>query len=440
MTSDKLTRNELAWLFAQEAKSASSRLRQGVGLTEAAPPPAPEESGGVETTLARLEEALGALTNLHGQPGPRGRRGRIDLAALVWEIAPEARVQIEMGEGTSVFGDEAEIRRMLHVLIGQTSDAVGLKGAHEISIRREGDQVKVRTGLGPDASSVFETERQWLSRMATRFGGSFELEGAVQTLSLPADDGSRSEEIAALRKELAEAQAQARSGARDISSQFPSAGDPLVVLVAAARAISTELRSILSTIGRDIAPLRARGDDVGDVAASVSRQVTVASEVVADLSRLGRCPIGETPRHADLVELLREVVRDEEGRATRHDIKLEISAPATLADVVAPGGFQALVHALVEHAIEASPPGSRLDVTLEDTEQGPILAVDDRGPPLPPEARAGILSRDFEALSGGRTSRIALVSAVAIAAHYRMRFEVEEAPQGGTRVRVLPRG
>jgi hypothetical protein len=35
MTGDRLTKNELSWLFAQEAKSAASKLRSGVTI----PPP-----------------------------------------------------------------------------------------------------------------------------------------------------------------------------------------------------------------------------------------------------------------------------------------------------------------------------------------------------------------------------------------------------------------
>ena len=49
-----------------------------------------EGSGGVESTLNKLDEAVSMLASLHGHPQSRGRRGKIDLAALVWEVAPEA--------------------------------------------------------------------------------------------------------------------------------------------------------------------------------------------------------------------------------------------------------------------------------------------------------------------------------------------------------------
>ncbi|NUQ72459.1 MAG: membrane dipeptidase [Polyangiaceae bacterium] len=153
---------ELAWLLAQEARSAARKLRQGVGIPseEDSPTAVVEEgSGGVESTLNRLDEAVSALASLHGNAMPRGRRGKVDIAALVWEVAPEASVQIEMGEGTTVFGDEAELRRMLQVLIGQSGPPTSSKGGPDISIRREGDNILVHVGLGSDLDGAFGNEQ-----------------------------------------------------------------------------------------------------------------------------------------------------------------------------------------------------------------------------------------------------------------------------------------
>src|SRR5262245_6439781 len=116
MGGDRLTKNELSWLFAQEARSAATKLRAGVSVPPEPGLPSPPDvdtTSGVEGALNRLDEAVSALASLHGHPIPRGRRGKIDMAALLWELAPEAKVQIEMGDGTTVFGDEAELRRML---------------------------------------------------------------------------------------------------------------------------------------------------------------------------------------------------------------------------------------------------------------------------------------------------------------------------------------
>jgi two-component system OmpR family sensor kinase len=476
---DRLTKNELTWLLAQEARTAAQKLRRGVGMSSGDELPAPtmtimeEGSGGVESTLNRLDEAVSMLASLHGHPVPRGRRGKIDLAALVWEVAPEARVQIEMGEGTTVFGDEAELRRMLHVLIGAAGDPRTAGATPSVIIRRDGDEIRVGVNLGPDTAAAFTAERSWLSRMATRYGGRLALDGSMQTLVLAADIDQQRRELENLKKELAAAQAQGEAYARELAAVFsrgdtltgvvpppspsssglPAPGalphlprpshlpssstDGLPVLVAAVRALSADLRGILSAIGRDIAPLRDRGSDVGEIAGSVGRHVTGASEVVADLARLGSCPIGELPRPADLADLVREAVQSERSRATRHDITFALDLPDSAEDTVEVGALGVLFQVLLDHAIEASPGGSTVTVELKETPTAFHFTVDDAGPPLPPSARGSVLSRDFDAMAHGRPQGLALIAASTIASHLRLVLDLEEGPRGGTRVRLL---
>ncbi|AUX47989.1 hypothetical protein SOCE26_095150 [Sorangium cellulosum] len=474
MTSDRLTRPELTWLLAQEARSAAQKLRQGVGMiaTEATPPPPSTDdgSGGVEGTLNRLDEAVSMLASLHGRPMPRGRRGRVDLTALLWEVAPEARVQIEMGEGTTVFGDETELRRMLQVLIAQGGDPTSITGAPELSIRRVGDEVSVRVNLGPETPVNFETERVWLSRMAVRYGGKLELDGLMQTLTLPAEVDLQRLEVESLKKELAAAQAQGEAYARELAAVFsraegererergtlagvvarlsgsdpvshlPPSGESVAVLVAALRVLGTQLRGILSAIGRDIAPLRGQGGDVGETASSVGRHVTAASEIVSDLARLGACPLHEFPRHCDVADVLRDVVKDDMARAARHDVRVVVEAPEAAHEVVPQGALTVLLHALLDHAISASPPGSEVVVTLVEGANGIDIAFDDAGPPLPAAARSVVLSRDFEAVAQGRPPALQLIAAHAIAAHAGCGIAIEDGPRGETRVRLtIPR-
>ena len=428
MTADRLTKNELSWLFAQEAKSAASKLRSGVTI----PPPDPglvtapadvEITAGVEGALNRLDEAVSALASLHGHPIARGRRGKIDVAALLWEVAPEAKVQIEMGDGTTVFGDEAELRRMLQVLIAQSGDPSGGTGTQEIAVRRRGDVVRVEVNLGPDTSATHETERAWLSRMAVRYGGRLDLEGGVQALTLPADVDEVQRELDSLKKELAAAQAQGEAYARELAALFSSQNPPgtpssvgppsvparssmrapgddtLAVLVAAMRSIGAELRGMLSAIGREVAPLRGHSGEVGEVAGSVARHVTAASEVLSDLARLGACPLGELPRLVDVVEMLRDVAREESARAARHDVKVAFTGVESAHDIVPAGALGLLLHALFAHALDATPPGEILTIhveappssgTSEDGSQDIAIVFQDGGAALGPNALAGL--------------------------------------------------
>src|SRR5260221_14105370 len=116
----RLTRQELGWLLTQEAQGAADRLRHGVQVLKSNPPTEGEPS--IDSELTALDDAMRMLSTLHNRPiSVRGRRGRIDLAAMLWELAPDAQLQIEPGSGTEVFGDEAELRRMLSLMIGHGS-------------------------------------------------------------------------------------------------------------------------------------------------------------------------------------------------------------------------------------------------------------------------------------------------------------------------------
>ncbi|HTN88171.1 MAG TPA: sensor histidine kinase, partial [Sorangium sp.] len=234
--------------------------------------------------------------------------------------------------------------------------------------------------------------------------------------------------------------AVSRLAGSDPVSHLPPSGDSLAVLVAAARVLGTQLRGILSAIGRDIAPLRNHGGDVGETASSVGRHVTAASETVSDLARLGSCPLHEFPRHCDVADVLRDVVKDDLARAARHDVRVAVESPETAPEVVPQGALTVLLHALLDHAISASPPGSEVLVTLVEGQSGVEITFDDAGPPLPAAARSVVLSRDFEAVAQGRPPALPLIAAHAIAAHTNYGLAIEDGPRGETRVRLtIPR-
>jgi hypothetical protein len=266
----KLTRQELGWLLTQEAQGAAERLRKGVTALTQAPPPPGADAMGVDATLHALDDAMKMLSTLHSRPvSVRGRRGRIDLASLLWEVAPDARVSIEPGSGTEVFGDESELRRMLHLLLGH-----GTGTGSAVTIKRDGDEVVVSVVLGPDSSATAETERAWLARMALRYGGRWELEGSTEVLALPAEGLDARDDVARLRKELDEARAQGEAYARELAaawtagsepsgqSSYPPpalpAGDRHAAVARLAGGVASTLRAILSPVERELAELVTR--------------------------------------------------------------------------------------------------------------------------------------------------------------------------------------
>lgn len=487
MSGERLTRTELSWLLTQEAKSAAEKLRRGVGLTQEPIPssstilpsatspsstPAPgavitvpkgevsvafaNEDTGVESVLNRLDETMSVLASLYGNQ-PKGRRGRIDVAALLWEIAPEARVQIEMGNGLVVVGDEAELRRMLHVLMALGGDPAA-QGAVAVSVKREGDDIRIAVELGPDKTQGFETETQWLSRMATRYGGEFFLEHNCNTLVLRASDDQR--EVEELRRELADAKAQGEAYARELAAVMSSRSEPpppvsqsgapviaaegLGSLIGMARSLVTDVRGILAAIGREMVPLRERGRwgekdaEIAEIAASVGRHVTAASEVVSDLARLAGCPLNELPTTCNVADLVRDVVKAEQLRATRHGVSIQLEAPGTSRDDLLPvGTVHILFQELLDAAISVSPADTRVNVHVSDSGSSVIVTFDDSGPALSAKAKTGASARDYDALVQERAAALPLIAALAIASHIHAPLSVEDSPRGGARLRVM---
>src|SRR5262249_54455972 len=111
-------------------------------------------------------------------------------------------------------------------------------------------------------------------------------------------------------------------------------------------------------------------------------------------------------------------------------------APESLEEVTPTGALTVLLHALLDHAISASPAGSEVVVTFGEQPEAVVITFDDAGPPLPASARTGVLSRDFEAIAHGRPSNLSLIAANAVAANLSFPMEIEDGPNGGTRVRL----
>ena len=486
----RLTRQELGWLLTQEAQGAAERLRRGVLVLKTKPPPVvvrrrtlrasgrrtttrPPPSQpvlGVEASLAALDDVMQMLSSLHAKPAAgRGRRGRIDVASLIWEVAPEARVSIEPGSGTEVFCDEGEIRRMLHVLLGHGS---GLGCA--VTIKREGDEVRVSVGLGPDSSATAETERAWLSRMAVRYGGRYGLEGGMESLTLPAGDASARDERDALRKELDEARKQGEAYARELAavfaqgeelasaashSSFPPAASiapsaaRFAVLSRFASGVAAELRALLSPLGREIQSLRSlqpaaapgmssrppppiAGEEGEDRVETMRRRLVSVQDFLAALATVGELDPGEPAVEVDVAELARTAVRGLAPRLERHGVEIDMVLSAGEARVTAPPRAVAvLLRELATQAMAATSPGGRvkLAISARTHDLGTRITIDDAGPALPASARRALLGLELDPGTFGRPSAVPLYVAAEIVAWQGGLLELGDAPiEGGT--------
>ncbi len=409
MSNDRLTRRELSWLLTQEARGAADRLREGVQILRsgATVPPAPKSdrapaserpvtlsntgggAEGLESTLNALDDAMLQLSELSGPAsGPRGRRGRIDLGALLWELAPGARVQLEPGAGTEVFGEEGELRRMLHVLLGGS----GIGASPQIvSVRRDGGEVRLVVDLGPDTAPISPAERAWLARMSIRYGGRYELDGNHECLVFPALQAEEQKEVLTLRRELEAAKAQGEAYARELAAVFaeepaqasrpPGPGEgPFANLTVAARlaeALADDLRAIFGPLGA--ARLRAGTGDV--LVDEVSRTLARGADLLAVSRQMARLASGAGPLPVDLAVLAQDECALAAVAFASRSVVLTMApaeSPESLVVHGMPTALRAMVAEMLDRALRSCSPGQGGEVRV--FVQGASLLVELGGP------------------------------------------------------------
>ncbi len=429
MQSERLTRQELTWLLTQEARSAAEKLRKGVvtmatteveGQTIPAPP-------GIELELDALDEAMKALASLHSGGSPRGRRGRIDLAALVCDIAPSARVSIEPRGGTEVFGDEAELRRMIQVLVGSINAAGSISDVQtpEVSIRRDQGNVRLSVTLGPDSSGSSRTERAWLNRMAVRYGGRLELEGGTESLLLPADGAAEAREVESLRRELEAAQRQGEAYARELAAVFsqsapgsvpsapPDADAGLLLLTGFATTLAPQIRAI----------------------ANSPNCAEAAAEFAEDIERVAGCATQTAKNLVDIRDMLRGVVGGLSGRFARRRLTLHLEAPDPLLLQTRPPAAIAFLHTLLVAAASSLSGEGRLLVKLD----GPSLLVEPDRLAGASEAPSDRIVRSDPPLGTRVGSHAGFFMASVLARHLGFELIITGAPaRGDVVVRLVP--
>jgi len=463
VSKDRLTRHELSWLLAQEARGAAHALREGVTqLKQPGPtakpgpeikivPAAGESLPPVETNLDALEDAINMLSALNSGTRGKKRRGRIDLAALLYEVAPNARIAIEPGAGTEVNGEESDMRRMFHMLVNQDN---GQGGPSEVEIRRQGEWVKIAVQLGPDTAAADDVERRWLSRMATRYGGRIELEGGTQSIFLPADGASDQREVAELRKELEQAQQLGEAYARelaavvtagDLRSDIPPTAPPetgvdrLELLQNTASALQRVLRHWLDGLRADTAELQKQLGEQAPLAQSFARRMAVGAELLGDLGLLTECDLTEPVRRVDVSELARAALQTVATRAARHGVSLTPRFPEHAPFETKTSELRVLLRALLHHAIAATPRGGEVSLAIVPTEMGMMLSVEDGGPVVPEASRTAVIQHRTDPASFGRPAGVSLLVADVIGGVLGNGAAMREGNAGRTEVWVVLR-
>ena len=224
-----------------------------------------------------------------------------------------------------------------------------------------------------------------------------------------------------------------------------------------------ELRSPLTALKVQVQMAsRAHDDDQRRVAlARLESGIDRASHLVEQLLLLARNESGaeEAPAPVSLLDCARLALSDTVELTQTRGVDCGLADAEDCTVFAPPGGLRILARNLVDNALRHTPAGGRVDVRVrcemapaapsQSAEAQPpgaavqpqrlaVLEVDDSGPGIPPEDRERVFDRFYRrenAPAGGSGLGLAIVRSVAERSGARV--ELDTAPLGGLRVRVL---
>jgi signal transduction histidine kinase len=240
-----------------------------------------------------------------------------------------------------------------------------------------------------------------------------------------------------LREQAARVRAEAAIQARD---EFLSvAAHELRTPVAALRAYSQLLARRLDQLDSTDARLQLR-DGIATFAEQTEKLALLLGELM-DVSRLGAGKLVIELRECDLAAIVRDVVAVTRPLAPGHRILLD--APASLVTVIDALRIEQVLSNLLSNAMRYSPAGGDIEVQLtRRAGAGLRLAVRDHGPGIPPEHRARIFDRFYQADPDASCGGLGLGLYISgqIVEQHGGRLDVETPDDGGTCfVVTLPR-
>ncbi len=375
-----MSTREITWLLAQEARGTAQAIRQGMELqVREAQITSRGDEGGLSTEVldrfAALDDAMDLLGNLQSNKGSH-RRGRIDVAALLYDLCPQATIRLNTEQSTDVLGEEARVHRMLQLLLGVHASETAPGSGPIVDIHREQDWVHITAPLGPDAG--FGLEQRWLKRMALRAGGRLDITGNGQSLLLPADGVAQERELLDLRQELQAAQQQGEVYARELAH------------------ILADAQTDVARLDRDEVA-QARWDATANLASAGSFTLEAQREMGPELLCRALClaaagaasPLSEPPAAINPQQLMEKVNRPFASLVTAQDLRFELSVEDAK---TSPGEFICVLGWLVAEALVRALAGTEVMLCLKSDEQ-----VRSIGCRMIPDPRVTLLAQEQSA-------------------------------------------
>jgi len=344
-------------------------------------------------------------------------RGRGDKPQAVMEL-----VQLATAVEARVAAAQGDVWTRLGLLVVSIAALTGVILQRQVlrPVARLMDGIR-RLGAGESGARLPVERRDELGRLASAFN-----DMAAKLESAQAELLAESERTLELEAELRRVETLAVAG--KLATGFAhEVGTPLNI-------ISGRAEYLLARLPDDDP---ARKDLIG-----IIDQIDRISGIIAALLDTLRPqkPALMPVRLSDVFDRLVPLVAH---AARRRDVALDVEAradvPALLADA---NQLQQVLINLLVNAIEASPPGGRVDVTAtaetRDGHQGIAIRVSDSGPGVAPEMRAAVFQPFFTTKPRGQGTGLGLAICRDIVRDHAGTIEVADHGRGATFVVWLP--
>ena len=202
---------------------------------------------------------------------------------------------------------------------------------------------------------------------------------------------------------------------------------------------SHQLRTPLTALRLRLENLQSASgapDEAEDLTAAIDETNRLAG-LVGDLLRFARAEETATPQTVDLVQLAADRVDTWSALADVAHVALELAAPdgPTFVSAV-PGGVEQILDNLIDNALTAAPPGTRVSVSVVRGRRDHELTIADAGPGLSDDLKARALDRFWRSDRSAPGTGLGLPIAVALAKASGGSLVLRDSPAGGLAVTV----
>jgi signal transduction histidine kinase len=132
-------------------------------------------------------------------------------------------------------------------------------------------------------------------------------------------------------------------------------------------------------------------------------RMTKLSTDLLDLSKIDTGSLAINPHQVDLTGLVKSVRREFEPQLTQHQSSIEIVAPEVTEAICDPDRVAQIVRILIDNALNHTPNGTAIRVTLDNKSSGTTVIVADDGPGISAEHAPRIFDRFHTGSKSGGT-------------------------------------